>query len=106
MASLTFLENTMNRSDLLNQARELTETTRNADYGEPAENLGNIAVLWEAYMHCRGNYRPLTSEDVAWLNVLQKIARTFNIVAKPDTYIDAAAYSAIAGECAAGDKPA
>jgi hypothetical protein len=42
----------------------------------------------------------LTAEDVAWLNVLQKMARTFNGSSKPDTYIDAATYSAIAGECA------
>ena len=100
----------MNRLNLLKQAIALTGGVRNKEYGTPEDNLSNIAILWDAYFEAKygaltvGQNRPMiTAEDVAWLNVLQKMARTFIGSPKPDTYIDAAAYSAIAGECADGE---
>jgi hypothetical protein len=41
----------------------------------------------------------LNAEDVAWIMVLVKMARSFQPGYHPDNYTDAAAYSAIAGEC-------
>lgn len=101
-------DNKMNRLEILAQASALTGESRNKEYGEPKDNLGDCALLWDAYI--QGKYFDrdgdmqahfsITTEDVAWLNVLQKMARTFRGTPKPDTYIDAAAYAAIAGEVA------
>lgn len=99
------------RVQFLMQGQRLTAGDRDAEYGTPYINLSNCAGLFTAYL-C-GKYGgvtvdplqfDLTAEDVAWLNVLQKIARTFSGNVKPDTYIDAATYAAIAGECAEEEK--
>lgn len=103
------------RRVLLEQALAATCGERNVSYGSPNKNLADCAALWTAYLagkyhglqpgylpeHTYGRFE-LTSEDVAWLNVLQKIARTFHGIGAADTYIDAAAYAAIAGECTEG----
>lgn len=98
------------RKQLLETAIQLTTSDRNKEYGDPWENLTNIAGLWQAYMFAKYGGKvidpiqfELSAEDVAWLNVLQKIARTFTGAPKQDTYANAAAYSAIAGECAFED---
>lgn len=99
------------RVQMLNTAISLTVGDRDREYGKPYDNLTDCAVLFSAYLISRfrgetvdENTIKLTAEDVAWLNVLQKMARTFAGNVKPDTYIDAAAYSAIAGECAEEEK--
>lgn len=95
------------RVQFLAQGATLTAGDRNEEYGEPYFNLTAVAQLFSAYLY--GKYGGalidersfgLTAEDIAWFNTLQKMARTFNGVVKPDTYIDAAVYAAIAGECA------
>lgn len=102
------------REQYLLAARDYTCGDRDVEYGTPTQNLSDCAALFTAYLEGKtrgrcigstcgnklaGQYE-LTAEDVAWLNVLQKMARTFNGKTKEDTYIDAAAYAAIAGECA------
>ena len=103
----------MKRKEILEAAIAHTCGERNVEYGSPVRNLGDCAELWTAYLAGKtsgcsigatggapiGGQYELTAEDVAWLNVLQKIARTFNGKASADTYEDAAAYAAIAGEC-------
>lgn len=93
------------REEILKRAIAVTMGSRNREYGKPSDNLGNIADLWTAYFLAkfRGSTLDerqfiLTAEDVAHLNILQKMARTFTGVPKLDTYDDMAAYSAIAGE--------
>ncbi len=91
----------MDRKELLKNAIKHTCGDRDVEYGSPRMNLSHIARLWSSYISAKYLIDlELSSEDVAWLNVLQKMARTFEGCAKPDTYEDAAAYSAIAGECA------
>jgi len=96
------------RETMLNTAKALTCGDRNQSYGPPEENLANIASLWEAYLNTNQRcFRreeddwkvKLTSEDVAWLLVLTKMARSFQPGFHFDNYVDASAYSAIAGEC-------
>lgn len=100
----------MNRENILNTARNLTCGDREKSYGDPVDNLGDTADLWTAYLIAkhRGttldeNTFRLTAEDVAWMNVLIKAARSFKSL-KDDNYIDAAAYAAIAGECRAEEE--
>jgi hypothetical protein len=101
------------RKELLETAIKLTCGDRQEQYGDPLDNLLNTATLFQAYLEAKmgsrslgygPNQYALSAEDVAWLNVLQKIARTMTGVPKPDTYIDAAAYAAIAGECHEEEK--
>lgn len=94
------------RGQILKDAAELTEGDRNKAYGPPYENLDNCAVLFSAYLYAKyggeiidPNQFSLIAEDVAWFNVMQKIERTFTGAPREDTYIDAAAYAAIAFEC-------
>jgi hypothetical protein len=95
------------REAILTSAIRHTCGERNVQYGSPFVNLSDCAALWTAYLQGKfkgstldPNMFILSAEDVAHLNTLQKIARTFNGNYIPDTYEDAAAYSAIAGECA------
>jgi len=99
------------REDILNNAIKHTCGDRDLEYGPPTENLGNIAVLWDAYLESKYAGQTIgqltgmiTSQDVAHLNVLQKMARTFSGKVKADTYEDMAAYAGIAFECATEEK--
>ena len=106
------------REQILNLAIKHTMGDRNKSYGPPVINLGDIAELWTAYLAGKAKGRQigatggqdlagqfeLTAEDVAWMNVLQKMARTFQPELKQDNYEDATAYSAIAGECANDER--
>ena len=95
------------RGTLLENAHAHTVGDRDTEYGSPFENLGDCGDLWSTYLRRRhGVNLLLSAEDVAHMNILQKMARTFPGHVKDDTYEDMAAYAAIAGECAsiaAGD---
>lgn len=86
------------RVKTLETAIKLTSGDRNRAYGPPYRNLSDCALLWDAYLAIR-NGAPVDAEAVAWMNVLQKIARSCQPGYHPDNYTDAAAYAAIAGEC-------
>ena len=93
----------------LETAIKLTGGDRNRSYGPPFDNLSDCAKLWNAYINTKqgcieatadGSYSVrLRAEDVAWLMALVKMTRSFQHGYHPDNYTDAAAYSAIAGEC-------
>lgn len=93
----------------LETAIKLTGGDRNRSYGPPFDNLSDCAELWNAYINTKqacieatadGSYSVrLRAEDVAWLMTLVKMTRSFQSGYHPDNYTDAAAYSAIAGEC-------
>jgi hypothetical protein len=97
------------RVQTLETAIKLTGGDRNRSYGPPYDNLSDCANLWNAYINSKigclvptadGGYEAnLKAEDVAWFMVLVKMTRSFNTGYHPDNYTDAAAYSAIAGEC-------
>ena len=90
------------RHKILDSAINHVAVDRNKSYGEPRDNLGNTAMLWNSYLAGKYGYEfqiNLTAEDVAWLNSLQKTSRSYNDKSR-DTYEDAAGYAAIAGELA------
>ncbi len=80
-------------SDLLVEANKLVGGDRQKDYGDKVENHSNIAKLWSAYLDIS-----VTAHDVALMMVLLKMARTKLGAVSRDTYVDMAAYGAIAGE--------
>ena len=78
----------------LEKAIKLTSGARAYDYGDKIINHNNIAKLWSAYLDIS-----ISPHDVDVCMKLLKIARTKLGSRSSDTYVDAAAYMAIAGEC-------
>jgi hypothetical protein len=89
---------------MLDTAKKLTEGDRNSSYGDPVDNMIAFAFILEGYLKARGitEGNEMTAEDGAWVMVISKMARTCGrgLPFHSDTYVDAAAYSAMAGECA------
>ena len=83
----------MKTKDFLEEATKLASGQRQIDYGDKTENHKNISILWSAYLE-----HTITPHDVAILMCLLKVARTKLGAISKDTYMDMAAYSAIAGE--------
>ena len=79
--------------ECLSQAITLSANDRQKDYGDKVDNHNNIARLWSAYLD-----KDIKAHDVAIMMSLLKIARTKLGAVSKDTYIDMAAYSAIAVE--------
>jgi hypothetical protein len=80
----------MNAGDFLTEGKAIVQD-RGMDYGHPTDNMQRTARLWSAYLEM-----PITDYQVANCMVLVKLARSMES-AKVDTYIDMAAYAAIAG---------
>jgi hypothetical protein len=83
------------RKAILQQAIDLTHGDRNKNYGAPLVNHQRIAAIWSVILGVE-----VTPSQVALCMVGVKIAR---LVATPDhldSFIDGAAYMAIAGEIA------
>jgi len=93
-----------NREQILVTAHKCTMTDRNQTYGDPHTNLWATANIANAYF--RAKYGPawhnLTAEDIADIMMFNKHARRATGSPKPhmDNYVDAASYTAIAGEIA------
>lgn len=87
------------RLRILKRAAEVTGGERADSYGPVKQNLQRIADLWTAYL---GREVVITAEDAAWMMVLLKMARSRADGYHEDNYVDAAAYSGIAGECRGG----
>ena len=85
-------------SNILQQAKELVEGDRQNEYGDKLKNHKNIAALWSIYLQ-----REITAHDVAMCMALVKVARLIH-AQKDDSYVDLAAYAAIAGEIKKRDK--
>ena len=91
----------MNTTEILQKTLKLVSGSRHDTHGDKVLNHENIARLWTGYIQNKFKLTlTILPEDVANLMALLKIARTqqggFNL----DDYIDASAYSAIAGEIA------
>mgnify|MGYP003659110444 FL=1 len=78
--------------DILKEAKELVGKQRQIDYGDKLTNHKNIAALWSIFLRTN-----ITAHDAAVCMALVKIARLMH-QHKKDSYIDLAAYAAIAGE--------
>ena len=82
----------MRASEFLTEAAELIGD-RGFAYGAPAINHLRIAKLWSAYLD-----RAIEPHEVALCMALVKVARLMETPKHMDSYHDAAAYIAIAGE--------
>lgn len=90
----------MKREEILEKAKECVCTDREDQYGQPEDNFGTIADLWSTYLK-----KTVTSEDVAIMMMLLKIARLCNgRKDHMDSWIDIAGYAACGGEIAEKDS--
>jgi len=78
--------------DILKEAKKLIGGNRHKDYGDKLTNHTNIAALWSIFLR-----KEVTPHDAAVCMALVKVARLMH-QHKKDSYIDMAAYAAIAGE--------
>jgi len=84
----------MNRGEILHEAARLTDKDRQKTYGDPRTNHCRIADLWTTYLA-----HEITPQQVAICMTLVKIARLMETETL-DSFVDLAAYAAIAGEIA------
>jgi hypothetical protein len=84
----------MNRGDILQEAHRLTAKDRQKTYGDPRTNHCRIADLWTTYLE-----HQITPQQVAICMALVKVARLMETETE-DSFVDLAAYAAIAGEIA------
>ena len=89
------------RANVLRRAEALTCGPRNEAYGGPVGNMADTAALWSAFLGV-----PVTGQQVAVCMALVKIARLRTSPDHMDSHDDAAAYIAIAYECADAAKKA
>lgn len=85
----------VNRAAILEEAARLVCTDRDEQHGDARESFGRIAALWSADLGI-----PIGPADVARLMALLKLARAKGKPGVIDSWIDAAGYSALAGELA------
>lgn len=83
----------MDRGEILNQAYLLTHGDRNKNYGTPLVNHQRIAAIWSVILG-----KQITPSQVALCMAGVKIARLVETPDHLDSFIDGAAYLAIAGE--------
>ena len=86
------------RSDILRQADALINGDRQAHYGPPEKNFGRIAAGWQVILGA-----DVSAEQVALCMAWLKIARLCE-GPHDDSYTDAAAYMALAGELVLAKK--
>jgi hypothetical protein len=89
----------MNRSEILDTAKEYVTRDRAATHGDAEDNFTQVAEAWTWWLSERLS-APLTAYDVAQMMSLFKKARAKANKAHLDNFVDDAAYSALAGEIA------
>jgi len=88
----------MNRADILDTAKEYVTKDRADTHGDAESNFGLIAAYWSAHLN-----KNISPHDVAVMMTLLKLARMRSNPAHVDSAIDAAGYSALAGEIGTGE---
>jgi hypothetical protein len=90
------------RRALLEEALRITSHDRNSAYGNPEDNFQNIANYWNTYlttMPGQGKILVLSSQDVAHLMILMKMARLNTNPSHRDSLVDIAGYAACGEDC-------
>ena len=89
------------RVEILDAAKKIVTGDREKQYGKPEDNFAVIAEFWTTYI---GN--PISSEDVAIMMALLKIARIRSGNYKADSFIDGVGYLSLGGEISARNMEA
>jgi len=85
----------VNRSEILDTAKEYVTKDRAATHGDAESNFGLIAAYWSAHLN-----RNISPHDVAVMMTLLKLARAKSNPKHVDNWVDGCGYLALAGEAA------
>lgn len=83
------------RAAILDAAKKIVTGEREKQYGSPENNFAVIAEFWTTYIG-----HPISSEDVAIMMALLKIARIRSGNYKADSFVDGVGYLSLAAEIA------
>lgn len=89
------------RAEILDAAKKIVTGDREKQYGRPEDNFAVIAEFWTTYIG-----HPISSEDVAIMMALLKIARIRSGNYKADSFIDGVGYLSLGGEISARNMEA
>ena len=89
----------MNSGNILGRAQYLLAEDRQDTYGDARDTHQKIADMWSMILGC-----PVRPHQVAMCMVAVKLVRATKSPAHADSYIDAAAYAALAGEFATKEQ--
>ena len=88
----------MNRSDILDTAKQYINVDRADTHGDAESNFELIAVYWSAHLDAG-----IGPEDVAIMLTLMKLARAKANPGHADNWVDGCGYLALGGEIATGE---
>jgi hypothetical protein len=88
----------MNRSEILDTAKQYVNVDRADTHGDAESNFGLISAYWSAHLN-----KNITAHDVAVMMTLLKLARMRSNPQHVDSAVDAAGYIALAGEIGTGE---
>lgn len=88
----------VNRSEILDTAKEYVTKDRAATHGDAESNFGLIAAYWSAHLN-----KNISAHDVAVMMTLMKLARAKANPKHADNWIDGCGYLACGGEIATGE---
>ena len=80
---------------ILEEAASIVDNDRERTYGDPGRNLRAIADMWTAWLRARGHIDHddhITTDDVAPMMVMLKLARLANDPRHRDSQVDACGY--------------
>lgn len=83
------------RAEILDAAKKIVTGDRERQYEKPEDNFAVIAEFWTTYIG-----HPISSEDVAIMMALLKIARIRSGNYKADSFVDGVGYLSLAAEIA------
>jgi hypothetical protein len=82
----------MTAKELIEQAQVVVSGDRQRDYGHPKANHTCTAQMWSAWLSRKYDMPiVLDTEDVCWMNILQKASRQAN-KSKEDNSVDVIGY--------------
>jgi hypothetical protein len=85
----------MNRSQVLDAAKQAITKDRDATHGNMEDNFDTIAKYWSIHLDI-----PITKDDVAVMMALLKAARIKSNPSHADNWVDGVGYFACGGEIA------
>jgi hypothetical protein len=88
----------MDKSKLLDQAKEIVTKDRNLTHGEARHNFALVATYWSAHLGIE-----LDATDVAIMMTLFKLARAKHNRSNLENWVDGIGYLACGGEIATED---
>ena len=95
----------MTRDEILYEAEHCINHDRAATHGDAEDSFQAVADVWSWWLSNRQlPEAPLSSEDVAMMLALFKVARISGNPKHDDSYVDAIGYLALCGEISLQDQ--